>query len=96
MTGLAFSEPKANGRPLLVSADRGGYIVEWPEGKTGVSTTEIEPRFSKTINAIALSRDGTFLLTAGDDLLSWDYSPESVMAAASNLANETQQTSATP
>ena len=47
---------------------------------------ELARRSSGQLDAIALSRDGTFMVTAGEDLLAWDLSSRNVLATAESYA----------
>ncbi|HEY5852439.1 MAG TPA: hypothetical protein VIT62_16960 [Lysobacter sp.] len=85
VTALAFSSPATDKAAVMVSADRDGNVVEWTGGSIANATIDIKPRSGLPINAIALDANGSFLVTAGEELLAWDYSPASVNAAARAL-----------
>ena len=79
----------ASGEVKWITADLDGYLVEstlWPEARGQTSNVELTPRGSPPIHAITLSRDGSFLVTAGEDLLGWDLSPRNVLATAQSYA----------
>ncbi len=64
----------SDGRPILVSADWGGAILEWSQGTLDGTTTPIAFANDRPVEAMALRADGSFLITAGDQLLAWDFS----------------------
>lgn len=71
------------------TADVEGYVLEMEllsskskDGRTPITATEVSRRDSGPIWAIALDRDGTFLVTAGEALLGWDLSQRNVLANA--------------
>lgn len=88
ITGAVYAWPKGPGeRAVLITADSDGYVVEWRQGAgNGMPTVDLTGRGSSPVRAIALSRNGTFLVTAGDDLLAWDLSPGAVQATADAYA----------
>jgi WD40 repeat protein len=95
VTALAYSAPARGADAVLVSADRDGNVVEWSKGSITGSTIDIAPRSGKPVNAIALGADGTFLVTAGEELLAWDYSPANVEATARALTGRPARAVAT-
>ena len=58
---------------IFVSADWGGAILEWSQGTLDGPTTPIAFADDRPLDAMALRADGTFLVTAGDQLLAWDF-----------------------
>ncbi len=76
VSGLALADRTkgaSDGRPILVSADWGGAILEWSQGTLDGPTTSIAFADDRPLDAMALRADGTFLVTAGDQLLAWDF-----------------------
>jgi WD40 repeat protein len=76
VSGLALADRAkgaSDGRPLLVSADWGGAIFEWSQGKLDGPATPIAFADDRPLEAMALRADGQFLVTAGDQLLVWDF-----------------------
>lgn len=85
VSGLAFadrSKGAADGRPLLVSADWGGAILEWSQGTLDGPTTPVAFADDRPLDAMALRADGRFLVTAGDQLLAWDFDRAVMKASA--------------
>jgi len=71
------------------TSDVEGYVLEMQalqgqskSGRQRISATEVSRRGSGPIWAIALNRDGTFLVTAGEALLAWDLTQRNVLANA--------------
>jgi WD40 repeat protein len=76
ISGLALADRgkgASDGRPTFVSADWGGAILEWSQGTLDGPTTQIAFADDRPLDAMALRADGTFLVTAGDQLLAWDF-----------------------
>lgn len=76
VSGLALADRAkgaTDGRPVFVSADWGGAILEWSQGTLDGPTTQIAFADDRPLDAMALRADGTFLVTAGDQLLAWDF-----------------------
>jgi WD40 repeat protein len=76
VSGLALADrakEASGGRPILVSADWGGAILEWGQGLLDGPTTPIAFADDRPLEGMALRADGTFLVTAGDQLLAWDF-----------------------
>jgi WD40 repeat protein len=76
VSGLALADRAkvaSDGRPILVSADLGGAILEWSQGTLDGATTPIAFADDRPVEAMALRADGTFLITAGEQLLAWDF-----------------------
>lgn len=84
-----------------ISADVDGYLLEWtrrpsmsdarPSRKGApasdrIAAGELARRGGAPIQAIALSRDGSFLVTAGEDLLAWDLAGDDVLTIARSYA----------
>jgi WD40 repeat protein len=63
----------SDGRSVLVSADWGGAILEWSQGTLDGPATPIAFANDRPVEAMALRADGLFLITAGDQLLAWDF-----------------------
>jgi WD40 repeat protein len=85
VTSLAFAvidDGTPRQRPVLVSADREGNVREWTSGSTDGATLQIAPASHHPVRGIALRSDGLFLVTAGDELLAWNFSRESMVQAA--------------
>ncbi|HQR09948.1 MAG TPA: AAA family ATPase [Casimicrobiaceae bacterium] len=88
VTSLAFAvldEGMSKQRPVFVSADREGNVREWTSGSTEGATLQIAPASHHPVRGIALRSDGLFLVTAGDELLAWNFSRESMIQAAKQL-----------
>ena len=98
ITGATYSWPQAAGeRRVLVTADAGGNVVEWTgRGGAHMRTIELKGQGSSPVRAIALSRDGTFLVTAGGELLAWDLAPRAVLATAEAYAKRSYVQSKAP
>ncbi len=76
VSGLAIADRSkggSDGRSIFVSADQGGAILEWSQGTLNGPTTPIAFADDRPVEAMALRADGTFLITAGDQLLAWDF-----------------------
>jgi WD40 repeat protein len=76
VSGLALADRAkgaSDGRPILVSADWGGAVFEWSQGTVGGPATPIAFADDRPLEAMALRADGLFLVTAGDQLLAWDF-----------------------
>ena len=76
-----------------VSADVDGYLVEWTRRpsmndptQVRIAAAELARRGGAPIQAIALSRDGSFLVTAGEDLLAWDLAGDDLQKIAESYA----------
>jgi WD40 repeat protein len=85
VTSLAFAvreSGSSKSRPILVSADRDGNVREWTTGATDGATVLLAPASNSPVRAIALRADGKFLVTAGDELLAWNFSSETMLQAA--------------
>lgn len=79
----------ASGEVKWITADLDGYIVEstpWPGTQNHTSNVDLTLRGGAPTQAIALSRDGSFLVTAGEDLLGWDLTASNVLATAQSYA----------
>jgi len=112
ISGVAYIGAPS-GEPRWMTADVGGYILEWSrrpsvaargsllermrrylpdwtrrrsQAPDRTSASELARRSSGQLDAIALSRDGTFMVTAGEDLLAWDLSSRNVLATAESYA----------
>ena len=88
VTSLAFAvrgNDPSKTRPILVSADRDGNVREWTSGTTGGATVLLAPASNSPVRAIALRADGTFLVTAGDELLAWNFSRDAMLRAAKRV-----------
>ncbi len=76
VSGLALADRAkgaSDGRTILVSADWGGAIFEWSQGTLEGAATPIAFADDRPLEAMALRADGQFLITAGDQLLVWDF-----------------------
>jgi WD40 repeat protein len=76
VSGLALADRAkgaSDGRTILVSADWGGAIFEWSQGTLEGPATSIAFADDRPLEAMALRADGQFLVTAGDQLLVWDF-----------------------
>jgi WD40 repeat protein len=76
VSGIALADRAKGGfegRPAIVTADWGGAILEWSQGTLDGPTTPIAFADDRPLDAMALRADGTFLVTAGDQLLAWDF-----------------------
>jgi len=76
VSGLALADRAKgapDGRTILVSADWGGAIFEWSQGTLEGAATPIAFADDRPLDAMALRADGQFLITAGDQLLVWDF-----------------------
>jgi len=66
------------------------FLPDWTRRRSGApdrtSAGELARRNSGGVGAIAASRDGSFLVTAGEDLLAWDLSSRNVLATAESYA----------
>lgn len=66
------------------------FLPDWTRRRSRApdrtSAGELARRNSGRVDAIALSRDGSFLVTAGEDLLAWDLSSRNVLATAESYA----------
>jgi hypothetical protein len=86
ITGAAYSRMTGkDARPILVTADADGYVVEWGRRQndpTRPSTIDIALEGSPAVQTIALSADGKFLVTAGDGLFAWNFEQEHVREIA--------------
>lgn len=88
ISGLALadrSQPGNEVRPNLISTDWGGAIVEWSQGKSSLldgAKSQIERASDRPIEAMALRADGAFLVTAGDQLLEWNFDRAVMKASA--------------
>jgi WD40 repeat protein len=112
IAGLKYM-PAPSGESRWMSADAGGYILEWSRRPSTsargslldrmrrflpdwtrrrshlpdrISAGELSRRSSGRLDAIALNRDGTFMVTAGENLLAWDLSSRNVLATAESYA----------
>lgn len=87
ITGATYAwERTSDGSPVHVTADADGYVAYWTSWNHRPLTIDLTDRGSPPVRAIALSRDGTFLVTAGDDLLGWNLAPAHVVDAAKAYA----------
>jgi WD40 repeat protein len=81
--------PGATARGSLLERMR-RFLPDWARRRSRApdrtSAGELARRSSGRLDAIALSRDGTFLVSAGEDLLAWDLSSRNVLAAAESYA----------
>ena len=87
--GLAIA-PAGRSGANWISADADGYLVEWmprPDKPALVQAVELKQRGSAPIEAIALNRDGSFLVTAGENLLGWDLTERKVSDTAKIYAD---------
>lgn len=76
VSGLALADRAkgaSDGRAILVSADWGGAIFEWSQGTLDGPATPIAFADDRPLDAMALRADGQFLVTAGEQLLVWDF-----------------------
>ena len=79
ISGLALadrSQDAADGGSILVSTDWGGAIVEWRPGRQGMlngAKSPIALANDRPIEAMALRADGLLLVTAGEQLLAWNF-----------------------
>jgi WD40 repeat protein len=76
VSGLALADRAKgapDGRTILVSADWGGAIFEWSQGTLDGPATPIAFADDRPLDGMALRADGQFLVTAGDQLLAWDF-----------------------
>jgi len=91
--GLVFaSTGPASGN--WISADADGYIVaSAPRADSPGASQDVElkQRGSAPVEAIALSRDGSFLVTAGDNLLGWNLTQGKVLDTAKIYADRRYQ-----
>lgn len=89
ITGAAYAWDRGAGeRPMHVTAGADGYVVAWsPWNKNLKNAIDLTQRGSSPVRAIALSRDGTFLVTAGDDMLGWNLAPDHVLDVAKAYAD---------
>ncbi|MEO6911570.1 MAG: WD40 repeat domain-containing protein, partial [Edaphobacter sp.] len=89
ITGAAYALDRGPGeRPMHVTAGADGYVVEWtPWNNNPKNAIDLAEQGSSPVRAIALSRDGTFLVTAGDDLLGWNLAPDHVLDVAKAYAD---------
>ena len=90
ITGAAYAWARGpDARPLHVTASADGYVVAWtPWNKNPQNAIDLTKPGSSPVHAIALSRDGTFLVTtAGDDLLGWNLARQQVLDVAKAYAD---------
>jgi WD40 repeat protein len=85
VTSLAFAsrrKDQSTGSPILVSADREGNVWEWNSGSTAGEMVPLALANGHPVRALALGTDGAFLVTAGDELLAWNFSREAMLETA--------------
>ncbi len=89
ITGAAYAWDRGSDeRPMHVTAGADGYLVEWtPWNKNLKNAIDLTQPGSSPVRAIALSRDGTFLVTAGDDLMGWNLAPDQILDVAKAYAD---------
>ena len=89
ITGAVYARDRGpDERPMHVTAGADGYVVEWtPWNKNPDNAIDLTQRGSSPVRAIALSRDGTFLVTAGDELLGWNLGSDHVLDVARGYAD---------
>lgn len=83
ITGVAAA---GTGDGVLVTSDADGNLLQWIKRNKRVSPFELAARGRAPLKAIALSGDGAFLVTAGDDLLAWDLDRSRMIATAGQYA----------
>lgn len=92
ITGLQYASGAA-GDAGWISADLDGYLLHWTRRPSAhnrapgrIVPSELVRRGGAPLRAIALSRDGGLLVTAGEDLLAWDLRDDQVLKVAGSHA----------
>jgi WD40 repeat protein len=87
MRDQATFDDRMESRPVMMSGNHEGVLLEWAPGSLKEGQTVALTRAStRSMGRILLRKDGRFMLTGGDELLAWDFGTDSIVRKARELA----------